>query len=86
MNTDDWFNTEHDLNITKSGLIELLRIATQNQLLHFEGDLYEQMYGVAMGSSLGPPMANAFMGKIEKQLETENQMPAFYKTLCRRYA
>ena len=35
--------------------------------------------GVAMGSSLGPLMANAFMFKIEEQLETENKMPAFYK-------
>ena len=26
-----------------------------------------------------PLMANAFMCNIEKQLETENKMPAFYK-------
>ena len=32
-----------------------------------------------MGSSLGPLMANAFMCNIEKQLETENKMPTFYK-------
>jgi len=32
-----------------------------------------------MGSPLGPLMANAFMCKIEKQLETENQMPTLYK-------
>ena len=32
-----------------------------------------------MGSPLGPLMANAFMCNIEKQLETENKMPAFYK-------
>ena len=77
--TNDWFNKEHDLNITKSDLIELLRIATKNQLFQFEGNLYEQVDGVAMGSPLGPPMANAFMCNIEKQLETENKMPAFYK-------
>ncbi|XP_068684490.1 uncharacterized protein [Montipora foliosa] len=75
----DWFNKEHDLNITKQALIELLRIATKNQLFQFEGNLYEQVDGVAMGSPLGPLMANAFMCNIEKQLETENKMPAFYK-------
>ena len=32
-----------------------------------------------MGSPLGPLMANAFMYKIEKQLETENKLPIFYK-------
>ena len=76
---NDWFNKEHDLNITKSELIELLRIATKNQLFQFEGNLYEQVDGVAMGSPLGPLMANAFMCNIEKKLETENKMPAFYK-------
>lgn len=29
---DDWFNKEYDLNITKADLIELLEIATKNQL------------------------------------------------------
>ena len=76
---NDWFNKEHNLNITKSDLIELLRIATKNQLFQFEGNLYEQVEGVAMGSPLGPLMANAFMCNIEKQLETKNKMPAFYK-------
>ena len=56
-----------------------MRIATENQLFQFEGNLYEQVDGVAMGSPLGPLMANAFMCNIEKQLETENKMPAFYK-------
>ena len=32
-----------------------------------------------MGSPLGPLMANALMCKIEKQLETENKLPIFYK-------
>ena len=41
--------------------------------------MYEQVDGVAMGSPLGPLMANAFMCKIEKQLETENKLPTFYK-------
>ena len=51
---DDWFNKEYDLNITKTDLIELLEIATKNQLFQFEGNLYEQVDGVAMGSPLGP--------------------------------
>ena len=76
---DDWFNKDHNLNITKTDLIELLRVATKNQLFQFEGDLFEQTDGVAMGSPLGPLMANTFMCSIEKQLEARNKMPAFYK-------
>ena len=37
------------------------------------------MDDVAMGSPLGPLMANSFMCNIEKQLETANKMPAVYR-------
>jgi len=63
----------------KDDLIELLGIATKNQLFQFQGNLYEQVDGVAMGSPLGPLMANIFMCGIEEQLEIQNKMPAFYK-------
>ena len=76
---EDWFNKEYDLNIKKTNLIELLEVATKNQLFQFEGNLYEQVDGVAMGSPLGPLMANAFMCNIEEQLTNQNKMPAFYK-------
>ena len=77
---DDWFNKEHDLTITKADLIELLEVATaKNQLFQFEGNLYaEQVDGVAMGSPLGPLMANTFMCNIEEQLINQNKMPVFY--------
>ncbi|XP_022778776.1 uncharacterized protein LOC111320367, partial [Stylophora pistillata] len=76
---NDWFNREYALNITKSDLMELVRSATKNQLFHFEGKLYEQVDGVAMGSPLCTLMANAFMCTIKKQLERGNKMPIFYK-------
>ncbi|XP_022782106.1 uncharacterized protein LOC111323083 [Stylophora pistillata] len=59
--------------------MELVRITSKNQGFQFKGKLYEQVDSVAMGSPLGPLMANAFMCKIEKQLERENKMPIFYK-------
>ena len=76
---DDWFNNEHSLHITKADLVELLNIATKNQLFQFEGNLYEQVDGVAMGSPLGPLMANAFMCSIEERLQDQGKMPDFYK-------
>jgi len=77
---NNWFNEAHSLNITKSDLIELLRIATQHQLFQFEGNLYQQVDCVAMGSPLGPLMANALTCNIEQQLETKNKMPEVYKS------
>ena len=77
--TRNWFNETHNLNITQDDLVELLRVATKHQLFQFNGSLYEQTDGVAMGSPLGPLMANTFMCSIEEKLESEDKLPSFYK-------
>ena len=64
----NWFNVTHKLNISKSDLVELLQVATKRQLFQFDGRLYEQVDGVAMGSPLGPLVANAFLCSIEEQV------------------
>ena len=58
---NNWFNLSYDLKISKNDLIELLTIATKEQLFQFDGQLYEQIDGVAMGSPLGPLLANFFV-------------------------
>lgn len=42
-------------------------------------ELYEQTNGVAMGSPLGPLLANVFMCHIENQVEQKNMIPSFYR-------
>ena len=77
---DNWFNKTHNLNISKPDLIELLsEAATKDQLFQFNGKLYEQIDGVAMGSPLGPLRANTFLCSIEEKLQNENKLPDFYK-------
>lgn len=66
---NDWFNKTHNLKLQKHQLTELLEIATANQLFQFNGDLYQQKDGVAMGSPLGPLLANVFMCHIESKLD-----------------
>ena len=51
---NNWFNATYDLNITKSDLTDLLRIATKSQLFQFNGTLYEQVDGVAWGPRWDP--------------------------------
>ena len=82
---NDWINREPDLNNTKLDLIELLRIAAKNQLFQFEGNLYEQVDGVAMGSPLGPLMANAFVCKKRETARKIEQVVNLLQTLCRWY-
>ena len=74
---NNWFNETHKSNITQPDLIQLLEVATKNQLFQFDGKLYEQT--VVMGSPLGPLMANAFLCSIEEKLEHDNKLPEFYR-------
>ena len=77
--TGDWFNKTYGLNLQQDQLARLLEIATTNQLFQFNGQLYQQTDGVAMGSPLGPLMANVFMCHLEEKLTCEGLMPQLYK-------
>jgi hypothetical protein len=72
---DNWFNDVYNLNLSEDQLVKLLEIATKDQLFQFDGQLFKQVDGVAMGSPLGPLMANAMMCLIEEKLENEGKMP-----------
>ena len=74
--TDGWFNKTYGLNLQKDHLAKLLEIATTNQLFQFNGHLYEQTDGVAMGSPLVPLMC-----RLEEKLTRDGLMPH----LCKRY-
>lgn len=76
---NDWFNKTNKLNLTKADLVNLLEAATKNQLFQFDGSLYEQIDGVAMGSPLGPLLANVFMCFIEETLQHDGKLPSFYR-------
>ena len=74
---NNWFNETYHLS--KLDLVDLLRAATKDQLFTFNDQLYEQTDGVALGSPLGPLLANAFMCSIEETLERDGKMPTYYK-------
>jgi len=79
---NDWFIETYHLNLD---LVDLLRAATKNQLFTFNGQLYEQTDGVAMGSPLGPLLANAVMCSIEETVEREGKIPTYYKRFFGRH-
>ena len=54
-------------------------MAAKNQLFQFNGQLYEQRDYVAMGSPLGPLMANSFLCHIEENLDQANNLPSLYR-------
>ena len=48
-------------------------------LFQFDMQLFEQTDGVAMGSPLGPLMANVFICHLEEQLARDGLMPLLYR-------
>ena len=54
-------NGELSTDITRSEMKEMLTLCTKNVHFTFNGDIYLQTDGVAMGSPLGPVLAGIFM-------------------------
>ena len=52
--------------LSKTEFKELLSLATKDSHFIFDGTLYKQIDGVAMGSPLGPTLANAFLVTTRK--------------------
>ena len=71
-------NHEIDTNISKKEMKDLLILCTKNVHFSFNGDIYIQCDGVAMGSSLGPTLAGIFVVELERSVVpklSEHMMP-----------
>ena len=75
------FDNNQSMNITKPLLKNLFVFATSQTHFLFSNEVYDQTDGVAMGSPLGPALANLFMGYHEsKWLNSEESSTVlFYK-------
>ena len=56
-----------DLKITRPGLKKLFESASSRTHFLFDGSYYDYSDGVAIGSPLGPVLANLFTGFNEKR-------------------
>ena len=70
-------------NINKIDFEKRLRAALQKNFLNFEGKIYKQIYGVAMGSPLGPTLANAFLS-FQEQIWLNKCLDEFKPVYYRR--
>ena len=70
--------------ITKDYFHELLSICMSESLVLFDGEFYKQIDGVAMGSSLGPSLANIFLC-FHEQIWLDNCPLEFKPVVYRRF-
>ena len=63
---------EVNTNIPKQQMRDLLLLCTKNVHFSYNGDIYTQADGVAMGSPLGPVLAGIFMVELERTILKEH--------------
>ena len=72
------------INLNSIELSTMLNYATKNSIFYFNQVLYEQTDGMAMGSCLGPSMANIFLCHYE-DIWLQNCPSSFKPIFYRRY-
>ena len=77
-------NQTHVNNLNESSFYKLLKITMFGSFFIFDGKFYEQCDGVAMGSPLGPTLANVFMCHFEN-IWLENCPSHFKPIVYRRF-
>ena len=70
--------------IPEKTLEGLLKLCVCDNTFVFNGRIYQQTDGVAMGSSLGPLLANIYMAHLEEEFLLKNNL-LFSPTFYRRY-
>ena len=78
------FENTEKVDLPKIEFMELLFLATKESYFIFNGKLYKQVDGVAMGSPLGPTLANTLLVHFEKDWlqNCPSDIKPYY---CRRY-
>lgn len=68
-----------NLKLPLTELKRLILLCTENICFNFQGQYYRQIDGVAMGSPLGPILADIFMAYLEEKLCDSIQLVELYK-------
>ena len=78
ISNDLFLTTDKVHNFEREELKQLLTFAAYESFFIFDGEYYTQIDDVAMGSPLGPTLANAFLCHFEKS-GFQNALQKFYQ-------
>ena len=68
----------HCMYHARNIFVELMQLATSSVEFSFKNNMHQQIDGVAMGSPLGPALANIFVGYQEAKLFNITKRPLVY--------
>ena len=71
-------NGANSLSLSRNNFVKLMNWAVDSVQFSFNDTIYCQIDGVAMGSPLGPTLANIFVGYQEQQLFSRIVKPSVY--------
>ena len=63
-------------------IVELLEIVLRNSLMTFDGEYFQQIFGVIMGTNVAPILANIFMARLEQILKEKCKTDPKLKWPC----
>ena len=69
---------EENLQISRDSFVRLMQHATSSTEFSLNNEMYRQKDGVAMGSPIGPTLANIFMGHLESEYFRTYGKPGMY--------
>ena len=49
-------------------IIDLLEIVLENSLMEFQGEYFQQIFGIIMRTNVAPILVNLYLAKLEKIL------------------
>ena len=75
---------KEDKRLEKSTFIKMMALCTEGIFLYKDA-VYQQIDGCAMGSPLGPTLANWFLGKMEREIFIDNVFLDYAPELYVRY-
>ena len=55
-------------NLNVDDIMELLKFVLETTYFRFEGEIYQQKFGVAMGSPVSPIVVNLYMEDLEQKI------------------